>query len=73
MGLVFEDLVRRFNESANGTAGGRFTPREVIQLMVKPAAGAGRDVLTQAGIIVICDPACGTGRARRSAELDSRP
>jgi type I restriction-modification system DNA methylase subunit len=34
MGLVFEDLIRRFNEAANETAGDHFTPREVIQLMV---------------------------------------
>ncbi len=33
MGLVFEDLIRRFNESANETAGDHFTPREVIRLM----------------------------------------
>ena len=31
MGLVFEDLIRRFNEAANETAGDHFTPREVIQ------------------------------------------
>lgn len=34
MGLVFEDLIRRFNEAANETAGDHFTPREVIRLMV---------------------------------------
>lgn len=62
MGLVFEDLIRRFNESANETAGDHFTPREVIQLMVNLLLEPDTDVLTQAGIIVtICDPACGTG------------
>ena len=34
MGLIFEDLIRRFNEAANETAGDHFTPREVIRLMV---------------------------------------
>jgi HsdM N-terminal domain/N-6 DNA Methylase len=34
MGLLFEDLIRRFNELANETAGDHFTPREVIRLMV---------------------------------------
>lgn len=34
MGLVFENLIRRFNELANETAGDHFTPREVIHLMV---------------------------------------
>lgn len=62
MGLVFEDLIRRFNEAANETAGDHFTPREVIQLMVNLLLEPDTDVLTQAGIIVtICDPACGTG------------
>ncbi|GBR69573.1 type I restriction-modification system subunit M [Gluconobacter kanchanaburiensis] len=62
MGLVFEDLIRRFNEAANETAGDHFTPREVIQLMVNLLLEPDTSVLTQAGIIVtICDPACGTG------------
>ena len=33
MGLIFEDLIRRFNEQANETAGDYFTPREVIRLL----------------------------------------
>jgi type I restriction enzyme M protein len=62
MGLVFEDLIRRFNEAANETAGDHFTPREVIRLMVNLLLEPDTQVLTQAGIIVtICDPACGTG------------
>ena len=47
MGLVFEDLIRRFNESANETAGDHFTPREVIQLMVNLLLEPDTDVLTQ--------------------------
>ncbi|MDT3737305.1 MAG: class I SAM-dependent DNA methyltransferase [Denitratisoma sp.] len=62
MGLVFEDLIRRFNEAANETAGDHFTPREVIRLMVNLLLEPDTKVLTQAGVIVtICDPACGTG------------
>lgn len=62
MGLVFEDLIRRFNESANETAGDHFTPREVIRLMVNLLLEPDTQVLTQAGIIAtICDPTCGTG------------
>ena len=62
MGLVFEDLIRRFNEAANETAGDHFTPREVIRLMVNLLLEPDTQVLTQAGVIVtICDPACGTG------------
>jgi type I restriction enzyme M protein len=62
MGLVFEDLIRRFNEAANETAGDHFTPREVIRLMVNLLLEPDTNVLTQAGkIVTICDPACGTG------------
>lgn len=62
MGLVFEDLIRRFNEAANETAGDHFTPREVIQLMVNLLLEPDTKVLTQEGVIVtICDPTCGTG------------
>jgi len=62
MGLVFEDLIRRFNEAANETAGDHFTPREVIRLMVNLLLEPDTKVLTQEGVIVtICDPACGTG------------
>lgn len=62
MGLVFEDLIRRFNEAANETAGDHFTPREVIQLMVNLLLEPDTSVLTQAGVIVtIFDPTCGTG------------
>ncbi len=62
MGLVFEELIRRFNEAANETSGDHFTPREVIRLMVNLLLEADTRVLTQEGIIVtICDPACGTG------------
>lgn len=62
MGLVFEDLIRRFNEAANETAGDHFTPREVIRLMVNLLLEPDTKILTQEGIIAtICDPACGTG------------
>ncbi len=62
MGLVFEDLIRRFNESANETAGDHFTPREVIRLMVNLLMEPDDDLLTNGSpIVTICDPACGTG------------
>ena len=34
MGYVFEELLRKFNEMSNETAGEHYTPREVIRLMV---------------------------------------
>lgn len=62
MGLLFEDLIRRFNEAANETAGDHFTPREVIRLMVAILFNRDDDILTKPGIIrKILDPACGTG------------
>lgn len=62
MGLVFEDLIRRFNELANETAGDHFTPREVIHLMVNLLMEPDGEVLTGGSpIVTVCDPACGTG------------
>lgn len=62
MGLLFEDLIRRFNEAANETAGDHFTPREVIRLMVNLLLEPDERILTTEGIITtVCDPACGTG------------
>ena len=62
MGYVFEDLIRRFAEQSNETAGEHFTPREVIKLMVNVLFNSDNDILTQPGIVkTLYDPACGTG------------
>lgn len=62
MGYVFEDLIRRFAEQSNETAGEHFTPREVIRLMVNVLFIEDKDILTQDGIVkTLYDPACGTG------------
>lgn len=62
MGLLFEDLIRRFNEAANETAGDHFTPREVIQLMVDILFAPDDEILTTKGkVFKLLDPACGTG------------
>jgi type I restriction enzyme M protein len=61
MGSLFEDLIRRFNEAANETAGDHFTPREVIQLMVDILFAPDDDVLTKPVICKMLDPTCGTG------------
>ncbi len=62
MGYIFEELIRRFNEAANETAGDHFTPREVIRLMVNLLFAPDSDVLTKKGIVkTLLDPACGTG------------
>jgi type I restriction enzyme M protein len=62
MGLIFENLIRRFNELANETAGDHFTPREVIRLMVNLLFIHDDTLLATAGTVrKLLDPACGTG------------
>ena len=62
MGLIFENLIRRFNELANETAGDHFTPREVIRLMVSILFINDDQLLATPGTVrKLLDPACGTG------------
>ena len=63
MGLVFEELIRKFAENSNETAGEHFTPREVIRLMVNLLFIEDDDVLTPGNAVVrsIYDPTAGTG------------
>lgn len=62
MGLIFENLIRRFNELANETAGDHFTPREVIRLMVNILFINDDALLATPGTVrKLLDPACGTG------------
>jgi len=61
-GYMFEELIRKFAELSNETAGEHFTPREVIRLMVNILFIADKDILTKSGIVkTIYDPAGGTG------------
>ena len=62
MGLVFEELIRKFAELSNETAGEHFTPREVIRLMVNLIFIEDDDVLSRPGVVrTIYDPTAGTG------------
>jgi type I restriction enzyme M protein len=62
MGQVFEELIRRFAELSNETAGEHFTPREVIRLMVNLLFIEDDDVLAKPGVVrTIYDPTAGTG------------
>ncbi len=62
MGLVFEELIRRFAESANDTAGEYFTPRDVVRLATTLIFAPDQEVLTGEGVVrTIYDPCCGTG------------
>ncbi len=69
MGYLYEELVRRFSELSNETAGEHFTPREVIRLMVNLLFIEDSDLLTKSGIVkTLYDPACGTGGMLSGAE-----
>jgi Type I restriction-modification system methyltransferase subunit len=69
MGYVFEELIRKFAELSNETAGEHFTPREVIKLMVNLLFANDKKSLTQEGIVkTLYDPACGTGGMLSVAE-----
>jgi type I restriction enzyme M protein len=69
MGSIFEDLIRRFVEQSNETAGEHFTPREVIRLMVNLLFMEDSDVLRKKGVVkTLFDPACGTGGMLSVAE-----
>lgn len=63
MGGVFEELIRKFAEISNETAGEHFTPREVIRLMVNLLFIEDDDVLTPGNAVVrtLYDPTAGTG------------
>jgi len=62
MGLVFEELIRRFAEGSNETAGEHFTPRDIVRLTTSLVFLEDDDVLTKEGIIrTIYDPTAGTG------------
>lgn len=69
MGYIFEELIRKFSEQSNETAGEHFTPREVIRLMVNLLFVEDDDALRKPGIVrTMYDPACGTGGMLSVAE-----
>lgn len=69
MGYIYEELIRKFNELSNETAGEHFTPREVIELMVNLIFDEDDEVLSEEGAVrTVYDPACGTGGMLSVAE-----
>lgn len=69
MGAMFEELIRKFAELSNETAGEHFTPREVIRLMVNLLFNAEDTVLSGEGVVrKIYDPTAGTGGMLSVAE-----
>jgi len=62
MGAVFEELIRKFAELSNETAGEHFTPRDAIRLMVNLIFIEDDEALTKPGVVrSIYDPTAGTG------------
>ncbi|MCF8346090.1 MAG: type I restriction-modification system subunit M [Bacteroidales bacterium] len=69
MGYLYEELIRRFSELSNETAGEHFSPREVIRLMVNILFLKDRDILTNKGIVkTLYDVCAGTGGMLSVAE-----
>ncbi len=69
MGYLYEELIRRFSELSNETAGEHFTPREVIRLMVNLLFINDDRLLTKPGVVkTMLDPGCGTGGMLSVAE-----
>ncbi len=62
MGHIFEELIRKFAEASNETAGEHFTPRDVIELMVDILLAPESDTLSKANVVrSVYDPTAGTG------------
>jgi type I restriction enzyme M protein len=62
MGLIFEELIRKFAEASNETAGEHFTPRDVVRLIVNLLFSSDDEVLSKPGVVrSVYDPTAGTG------------
>ena len=61
MGIIFEELIRKFAESSNETAGEHFTPRDIVHLTTSLVLAGQESRLTPNSIVTIYDPTAGTG------------
>lgn len=62
MGLMFEELIRKFAEASNETAGEHFTPRDIVRLTTSLLFSTDDEVLTKSGVVrSLYDPTAGTG------------
>lgn len=64
MGDIYEELIRKFSEVSNETAGEHFSPRDGLKLAVELVVAGAEDDITQPNRIIKCaDPCAGTGGA----------
>ena len=61
MGIIFEELIRKFAESSNETAGEHFTPRDIVHLTTSLVITGQDDKLKPHSIVTLYDPTAGTG------------
>ncbi|WP_404418837.1 N-6 DNA methylase [Marinospirillum sp.] len=61
MGVIFEELIRKFAESSNETAGEHFTPRDIVHLTTSLVLTDQEAKLKPNSIVTIYDPTAGTG------------
>ena len=61
MGIIFEELIRKFAESSNETAGEHFTPRDIVHLTTSLVLTGQDDKLKPHSIVTLYDPTAGTG------------
>ena len=61
MGIIFEELIRKFAESSNETAGEHFTPRDIVHLTTSLVITGQDHKLKPNSIVTIYDPTAGTG------------
>jgi type I restriction enzyme M protein len=62
MGMIFEELIRKFNEALNENPGEHFTPRDVVHLMVDLMLAGDEDGMRRPGVVrTVYDPCCGSG------------
>ncbi len=62
MGMIFEELIRKFNEALNENPGEHFTPRDVVHLMVDLMLAGDETRIRRKGVVLsVYDPCCGSG------------
>jgi len=61
MGIIFEELIRKFAESSNETAGEHFTPRDIVHLTTSLVLTGQEHKLKPSSIVTLYDPTAGTG------------